>query len=237
MNNLKVKEMIKPFTGENDVETWLTKVDLVMKIHKLKNEAEFIPLFLEEAALAVYLQMSEENKKSGQNIKERLREAFGEDPFAAYQKLTKKKWQGESIDVFATDLNRLARSAGITEEVILKRAFVTGLPLEIGKDLRALNGIELMSMADLVTRARAVTAATQESREVIAAGRQFVQKMNRPWKERPPYRKDINEREVSSWSVICWNCQKQGHIARDCRSRQGNDVDEVGAPGATSSNQ
>ena len=52
-------EMIKPFTGEGDVVSWLTKVKLLAKLQKVSDLACLIPLYLEGDALALYLEMDE----------------------------------------------------------------------------------------------------------------------------------------------------------------------------------
>ena len=61
-SKISVEKMIKPFTGEGDVMAWLQKVELVAKLTGEKDLACFIPLYLEDGALAVYLEMPEDKK-------------------------------------------------------------------------------------------------------------------------------------------------------------------------------
>lgn len=208
MSNVKVKDVVKPYSGDDDIEAWLIKVELVARLTKVKNQAEFIPLFLEGPALAVYLQMNEEDLKSPEKIKQRLKEAFGEDPFVAYQKLVNARWDGEPIDVYATELGRLARSAGIEGETILKRAFVVGLPSEVGRDLRALKDIEAMSMPDLISRARAISAAVRET-DLVAIARDTQGKRVGHERDRRGVNRDMR-------GVRCFECKRLGHMARNC---------------------
>ena len=51
------KDFIKPFTGEGDVVSIITKVELVAGLKKIEDEAKFLPLYLEGHALAIYLEM------------------------------------------------------------------------------------------------------------------------------------------------------------------------------------
>ena len=51
---------------------WLKKAELVAKLMEIKDLASFIPLFLEGNALALYLEMSEEDQKDEGKIKSRL---------------------------------------------------------------------------------------------------------------------------------------------------------------------
>ena len=64
-SNTKIStDIIRTFKGEGDVCAWLKKVELVVKLTGHKDEALFIPLYLEEGALAVYMEMEEEDQKN-----------------------------------------------------------------------------------------------------------------------------------------------------------------------------
>ena len=56
--------------------------------------------------------MNEEDQKSLTKIEDRLKEAFTDGPFAAYAKLNCYRWSGESIDVYASEIRRLAGLCG-----------------------------------------------------------------------------------------------------------------------------
>ena len=53
----------------------------------VKEEAKFIPLYLEGEALALYVKMSNEDKLVNSKIKAKLREAYSDSMFVAYGKL------------------------------------------------------------------------------------------------------------------------------------------------------
>ena len=44
MSANKYKDFIKPFTGEGDVVSFITKVELVAALKKIDDEAKFLPL-------------------------------------------------------------------------------------------------------------------------------------------------------------------------------------------------
>ena len=127
------------------------------KLTEIKDLASFIPLFLEGDALALYLEMSDEDQLKADKIKSRLKEAFAQGTFDAYGRLKRVKWLGEQVDVFANEIRRLAGLAGWTGEGLeraVKLAFVTGFPDHISMELQHIKDVDSASMHDLLARAR-----------------------------------------------------------------------------------
>ena len=67
-----------------------------------------MPLYLEGHALAIYLEMGETDRKDLAKIKNRLKEAFCDGPFVTHAKLSSMKWGGEEVDVYTSEIRRLA---------------------------------------------------------------------------------------------------------------------------------
>ena len=63
MAGLQVKDFVQPFDGTGDVIQWLTKVDLVAKLRKIRNVADIIPLFLEGAAFPYIMRWQMRRKR------------------------------------------------------------------------------------------------------------------------------------------------------------------------------
>ena len=64
-NKLKgVSEVMRPFSGDGDVVAWLMKAELVAKLKKTEDVASFLPLYLEGDALALYLEMRDEDQSN-----------------------------------------------------------------------------------------------------------------------------------------------------------------------------
>ena len=125
------KDFLKPFTGEGDVVSFITKVELVAGLKKIEDEAKFLPLHLEGHELAIYLEMGETDRKDPAKIKNRPKEAFCDGPFVAQAKLSSMKWGGEEVDIFANEIGQLAglaRFEGPYLEHIVKLTFINGLP-------------------------------------------------------------------------------------------------------------
>ena len=113
---------------------------------------------LEGNALSVYMEMDDVDKKKACKVKNRLREAFGMDPFTAYELLKTKHWNGEQIDVYVTELRKLVRIAGLSETAV-KRAFITGLPSNVSKELRSLPDVEKMKLSNILCKARSLMSS------------------------------------------------------------------------------
>ena len=54
---------------------------------------------MEGDALALYMEMEEDNQKQIEQIEAHLKEPFTNDAFAVYRKVTMIKWAGECVDV------------------------------------------------------------------------------------------------------------------------------------------
>ena len=80
-------DIIKTFKVDRDLCAWLKKVELVVKVTGVKDEALFIPLYLEGGALAVYMEMEEADQSDASKIKDKLIEAFSNSVFMAYHGL------------------------------------------------------------------------------------------------------------------------------------------------------
>lgn len=227
--SIRIIDVVKPYDGEGDIESWILKEEMVVKSQKIKDEELILPMLLEKEALAVYLELSEEDKNSADRIKERLRKVFGENPFLAFRRLCMKKWNGESMDVYITEIRRLARSANVGGDMLIKRFFVNGLPENVAKEVRAMVNIEECGVDEMLSRARAVS--TSEDMGNFGAAAVFS-------KHKPV---NINNFDLRCYScggrhlkqdcyrnnIRCFSCGKMGHISRMCNSKrtveQGND--------------
>ena len=243
-------DMVKPFNGEGDVVVWLKKVELVAKLTKVTDEACFIPLYLEGGALSVYMEMSDEDQKDASKIKEELKCAFSDSVFVAYTKMTGHKWSGESVDVYANELRRLAGLAGFKSSAndhVVKLAFVTGFPDDVSVDLQQFSDLDEASLADLIYRAR-ILVANRSVGSVAAVSAQQVKSKS--------YNKDVYDKFNQSRAkgenensygkgfngkcfrcqgphmirncpekgemrgIICYRCGEEGHIATKCTAQK-----------------
>ncbi|XP_068240110.1 uncharacterized protein [Palaemon carinicauda] len=157
-------DMIKPFPGEGDVVSWLKKVTLVAKLQKIVDLASFIPLYLEGDALALYLEMGDEDQECAAKIQEKLKVTFSDDPFSAFGKLVQLKWTGEPVDVYANEIRRLTGLAKFDKvglENVVNLTFVNGFPDNISVALQQLPNVMTMAMSKLISHARILSSKQQ----------------------------------------------------------------------------
>ena len=229
---MQIKDFLQPFDGTGDVIQWLTKLDLVAKLRKIKNVAEVIPLFLEGPAFSVYSEMAEGEKQDAACIRQAMITAFATNPFRAYEEMCRRVWRDEPVDVYLTDLRRLARLAGVTSELLLLRAFVVGLPSAVSRELRALPGVERMPLSDVVERARCLVGELVERPVAVSTAAATVRGGTarragvRCYGCGGPHLLKFCDAPVKK--PRCWSCGCEGHLARDCR--KGNDAGRAGAP-------
>ena len=71
---------------------------------------------------------------------------FSISPFKSYEMLIAKKWTGEPVNVYMSEVRKLAKSAGIEGDTLLLRVFVSGMPADISKELRAISNVESVGL-------------------------------------------------------------------------------------------
>ena len=214
--------------------------------------------YLEGHALVIYLEMDETERKDPAKIKNRLKEAFCDGPFVAHAKLSSMKWGGEEVDVYANEIRRLAglaRFEGPSLGHIVKLTFINGLPDYMSVQLQQVGGILDSSLAEILTKARVLTAHKATSGAVAAVatnwrpsrqeGRERASQTPPPGRERvsktpPPgsggFRGKCFEcggphmarycTVKTPRAIRCYRCGREGHIAVYCGKGQG----ETAAP-------
>ena len=199
-----------------------TKSAARSQVKKVTDLASFIPLFLEGDALALYLQLSDDEQSNAEIIIARLKEAFTDGAFIAYAKLVRMKWTGQPVDVYANEIRRLAGLAGIKGEgleSVVRLTFVNGFPDTISASLQQVDEVMGKPVSDLISVSRVLCKTRAEEGHVVAVAKGFDGRRDggaKGFKVRcfrcggPHLIKYCEER------VRCFKCNKTGHIASQC---------------------
>ncbi|CAM1332166.1 Uncharacterised protein r2_g4115 [Pycnogonum litorale] len=231
-------------SGIQSVVEWFDKAELVCRLRGLSKPECVIPLRLTGGAFAVYQQLSVIDKGGINKIKASLYAAFAADSFLAYEQFVSRKLRsGESVDVFLAALRNLSFTLGGLSDNVLACAFVAGLPETVRQMLRASSRMEVLSLAEILARARAIMA--DECEALLAAGTvvrspacQRTQdkttedpvadetvkcyegglpnRLARDCLRRRRGKDSINSRRCSGKKIRCYKCQEYGHIASSC---------------------
>ena len=216
-------EMIKCFNGEGDLVAWLAKAKLVARLARVDDLANFLPLYLEGDALALYLEMSDGDQASAKKIEEKLKEAFTDGPCAAYSKLMKVRWNGEPVDVYATEIRRLVGLTGLTGDgldLVSKLAFINGFPEDVRVELQQVDGIEGLKVSDILGRARIIVGNKNENIGAVSvSSRNSQPKYRSNRKGRNEDSGDFSTKNPSSFRGKCFVCEGP-HMARDCPEKK-----------------
>ena len=208
---LSTDKIITGFSGDGDVAAWLAKVELVARLTGEKDLATFIPLYLEGSALALYLELAEEKRADAALLKKELLRAFSDGEVKSFSRLKLVRWAGESIDVFATDIRKLARCSGFEGdglEQMVKLAFVTGFPDGISVALQQTPDFEAQKVSDLIPRARVLTSNISVGAGGVAAPAVMARKSER-----------MNDDETGKAVMKCYGCNGP-HPVRFCPERK-----------------
>ena len=228
MASIRISDVVKPFSGEGDVTVWLKKLKMVAKSRKVEELATLIPLFLEGPAYTVFDQMEETDKENEEKIEKVLLEAFSINKFHAYDLLRQRNWQdGEQVDVYLSEIRKLAKLAGVDSEELLTSAFVVGLPAEVSSQLKASAQIANPRLGTIVEQAR-ILMEERTSLSSASAAAAVSQKTGTEWRSRSSREDRLTDRHEGSRPpgrgakrVRCWNCGKEGHMARNCYAGKG----------------
>ena len=206
-------DMIRPFSGDSDLVAWLAKVKLVARLTNVTDLASFLPLYLEGDALALYLQMSVDDQTDKDKIEGKLKEAFTEGPFIAYSRLTNLRWAGEPVDVFATEVRRLAGLSGLVGvglETVVRLAFIRGFPDHISIELQQIENITRLAMTEILARARILAGNKEESTSAVS-----LAKVRGDNSGRKGGANKSSNRESGSFKGKCFRCGGP-HLAKNC---------------------
>lgn len=227
--------LIPEFDGSQDIVEWFSRTEMLCELNSVPM-VSVVPLRLSGGAFAVWTQLPVEKRASLNEVRSALYAAFALDQYAAYEAFCARRLKaGESADVYLADLRRLAMLFGGVSERTLTCAFIAGLPDAARQTIRAGSKAEGLSLADVLTRARAVLS-DQRGVAAAAATRSQMPTLVQPTSKPITSRQRLTARQFSGEQEEqvdgagargtqnrrqrrCWICGILGHISVSCPHR------------------
>lgn len=211
-DKIKITDVVPSYKGESDISEWWKRFEAVALIKKLTaaDKAMLLPLLLRDSAFLIYDKMGDEDKADIVKVKERLYEAFSMSKFAAWEQLqTRRLEQGENVDAFYAELQRLSDLVGASN--VAGVAFVVGLPTSVSQRLR----IHRDAPDETLLRHARVLMEAEQSQDIVAVS---AEKPTKSTKKKSGYRQEP--------SRPCFYCGEVGHYATNCpkRNKDGSDI-------------
>ena len=239
MSTSQPKHVSLPSTfSTGSIDEWFVRFDICSKANGWNDEMKAlkVPTLLEGETLASWLELTEEEHADFKTLKKKLIAKMAPLPFTALEEFhTRKLRPGEPLPLFTEDLKRLLQSAmpGLDEsasEQMLIHQFLTGLPIDISRQLRATG--EAKELTKVVERARLLMKIdNQSSSQSVAACTSKPETETKDEMSRLQHQVEALTQQVTALAtqkstnlrnrpglMRCFNCNGLGHLQRNCPS-------------------
>ena len=234
MSTSQPKHVSLPSTfSTGSIDEWFVRFDICSKANGWNDEMKAlkVPTLLEGEALASWLELTEEEQADFKTLKKKLIAKMAPLPFTALEEFHARNLRpGEPLPLFTQDLKRLLKSAvpGLdvnAREQMLIHQFLTGLPTDISRQLRATG--EAKELMKVVERARLLmTIDNQSSLQSVAACESTVDTGTKEEMSRVQNQVEALTQQVAALTTPkatnlrkrCFNCNGLGHLQWNCPS-------------------
>ena len=209
-------------------QSGLINMRFVCKANKWSDEtkATKLPTLLEGEALAVWLELSEEQQSDYKQAKEKITDKLAPLKFEALDKFHKRKLRpGEALSVFVHDMKVLLEQAmprldNTARDQLLLHQFLTGLPVSLSQQLRATG--EARDLNSSIERARLLMSIDTQSQQVAAVEAQsnhtnpLQEQVEKLTEQVAALSARIHRDPQQQKPKRCYKCGQAGHVQRNC---------------------
>ena len=207
--------------SSGDVNEWFKRFDICSKANGWNSEtkAKKLPTLLEGEALAIWMELSEDEQKDFDDAKKKIAERIVPEVFVTLDEFHKRRLlPGESLSLFVYELKKLLDQAmpgmdATAREQLLLHQFLGGVPAPISKQIRAAGetkaldkAVERARLLMTIEREQIATAAVTEVQELKDQISQLTEQVAVLTTARnvPKHDTVTNKR--------CFNCRGFGHL-------------------------
>ena len=224
----------KPFAS-GDATEWFQRFEICCRANKWDDavKAVKLPTLLEGEALAVWLELGEEEQSDYATAKKEISAALMPMEFVSLGEFHRRKLRpGEALSVFVHDAKKLLDQAmpkleKNAREQLLLHQFLGGLPETVSRQLRATGEVKTLDTA--IARARLLMTIDEQSTVQSAAVAENPREVDALKQQIALLTEQVAALSTSTQRMTndqqryrprrCFNCNRPGHLQRECPFR------------------
>ena len=215
----------KPFST-GDVTEWFQRFEICCAANSWNDEVKAVklPTLLEGEALAVWLELSDDDKKDYKKAKEHLCKSMMPMEFISLEEFHQRNLRpGESLSVFLHDLKKLLNGAmpGLdtaARKQLLLHQLLAGLPNPISMQIRASG--ETSDLDKVMERARLLLTMENRQPQQTATMVEQTNELSVLREQMALLTDQVAALRVNQTPrkpvIRCFYCNQPGHIQRQC---------------------